>query len=64
MEATPREILAGPVCTVRAAAHVSKLSRPEIYSRAKSGELEAVNVGRRVLIKTDSLRQMLGLRDD
>ena len=58
---TPSEILARPVCTVREAADLSTLSRPEIYARAKSGELDAVTVGRRVLIKTDSLRRLLGL---
>lgn len=59
--ATPSEILSRPVCTVREAAELSTLSRAEIYNRAKSGALDSVVVGKRVLIKTESLRRLLGV---
>lgn len=55
------EILAKPVATVDDSAWASTLSRGEIYARAKSGELASIKVGRRVLIRTDALRELLGI---
>lgn len=57
--ATPTEILARPLATVRETTQVVPVSLGQVYAMTKTGELESVKVGRRVLIKTDSIRRLL-----
>lgn len=57
--ATPSEILARPLATVNEVTDLMPISRGQVYAMAKSGELESVQIGRRVLIKTDSIRRLI-----
>lgn len=57
--ATPSEIMARPVATVTETQQVVPLSRSQVYQMTRDGTLETVRVGRRVLIKTDSIRKLL-----
>jgi excisionase family DNA binding protein len=59
--ATPSEILAKPVMTVLEIHELTSLSRGELYEMVKDGRLEGVKVGRRVLVRTDSVQRLLGL---
>ena len=57
--ATASEILARPLATVAETTQVIPVSKGQVYAMGKTGELETVKVGRRVLVKTDSIRRLL-----
>lgn len=57
--ATPSEILARPTATVSETTQVVPVSRGMVYQMARDGRLESIRVGRRLLIKTSSIRALL-----
>jgi excisionase family DNA binding protein len=62
VKATPdkvEEILSYPTCTVEQAASVLGVGRGHAYQAVNAGELPVIKLGRRVLVKTASLRRML-----
>ncbi len=59
--ATPSEILARPVCTAAEVQDITALSRGQVYRMIGDGRLETIRVGRRILVKTESIRRLLGI---
>jgi excisionase family DNA binding protein len=57
--ATPSEILARPTATVSDTTQVIPVSKGMVYQMARDGRLDSIRVGRRLLIKTDSIRELL-----
>lgn len=56
-----RSVIA-PVClTVRDSARVSGLSESKIWALIRGGDLEVSRVGRRTLVRFDSLKRLLGI---
>jgi len=53
------QIMSQPVCTVEEAAKVLHIGRGHAYNAVKSGELRSIRIGRRVLVPTEPLRQLL-----
>ena len=61
MRATPEkveEILSHPTCTVEEAASVLGVGRGHAYPAVKAGEIPAIRLGTRMLVKTAALRRM------
>lgn len=59
--ATPAEILRDrPTASVAETAGILTCSEAQVYAMAEKGELDSVRIGRRVVIKTDSIRRLLG----
>lgn len=58
--ATPSELMARPLVTVNEFQQIVPMSRSASYSMTRDGTLEVVKVGRRVLIKTESIRKLIG----
>lgn len=56
-------ILNRPTITVEEAGRILGISRESAYNAANNGELPVLRVGRRLLVPTARLRQMLGLDD-
>jgi excisionase family DNA binding protein len=50
--------------SVKGAAQALSLGRTSIYALIKDGRLETVKLGRRTLIKTDSVRALLSHGDE
>jgi len=48
-----------PTVTVPEAARMLSISRQSVYAMVADGRLDALRVGRRVIVKTASLRKML-----
>lgn len=62
MRATPEEveeILSFPTCTVEQAASVLGVGRGHAYRAVKAGEIPAIHIGTRMLVKTATLRRMI-----
>jgi excisionase family DNA binding protein len=62
VRATPEqveEILSYPTCLVEEAASVLGVGRGHAYKAVKTGELPVIRLGRRVLVRTDTLRRMI-----
>jgi excisionase family DNA binding protein len=62
VRATPErveEILSHPTCTVEEAASVLGVGRGHAYRSVKAGEIPAIRLGTRMLVKTAALRRML-----
>jgi excisionase family DNA binding protein len=61
---TADQILSGPTATVQETARtVLQVSPGKVYELARTGQLDSIRVGRRVLIKTDSLHRLLNAGD-
>jgi excisionase family DNA binding protein len=62
VRATPEEveeILSFPTCTVEQAASVLGVGRGHAYRAVKAGEIPAIHIGTRMLVKTATLRRMI-----
>jgi excisionase family DNA binding protein len=62
VRATPEkieEILSFPTCTVEQAASVLGVGRGHAYRAVKAGEIPAITIGTRMLVKTAALRRMI-----
>lgn len=46
--------------TIKEACAMTGLGRTTLYSRIADGSLDAVSIGRRRLVKVDSLRKLVG----
>ncbi len=58
---TPLELLqTHPTASVAETAEMLRCSTGQVYVMAQDGRLESVRVGKRVVIKTDSIRRYLG----
>lgn len=42
---------------------ISKLGKTNIYDRIREGELKVTRIGRRTLVRADSLHKLLNLED-
>lgn len=51
-----------PTLSVEETAQIMHLSRVSAYNGVKSGEIPSIRVGRRILVPTAALLEMLGLR--
>jgi excisionase family DNA binding protein len=49
-----------PTASVLETAEMLSVSRQAVYAMASDGRLDALRIGRRVVIKTDSIRRLLG----
>ena len=49
-----------PTASVSETAEMLRCSEGQIYAMAKDGRLDAVRIGKRVVIKTESIRRLLG----
>lgn len=59
--ATLTEILRGkPTASVPETAEMLSVSKGAVYLMVNDGRLDALRVGRRVVVKTDSIRRLLG----
>lgn len=56
-------VLTKATCTVDEAATLLGISRDSAYKAAQSGDLPVLRFGRRLLVSTARLRQMLGIDD-
>jgi excisionase family DNA binding protein len=62
MNATAAEvtqIMSLPTCTVDEAAKVLRIGRTQAYTAVRSGEIRSIHIGKRVLIPTNAIRQLL-----
>jgi excisionase family DNA binding protein len=62
MRASPEkieEILSHPTCTVEEAASVLGVGRGQAYRAVNEGEIDAITIGRRKLVRTKALRRLL-----
>jgi excisionase family DNA binding protein len=62
MDATSQqvtEIMARPTCSVEEAAKVLHIGRTQAYRAVRSGELRSIRIGKRVLVPTNAIRQLL-----
>ena len=62
MRASPEqieEILSYPTCSTEQAASVLGIGRGHAYRMVKDGELPAIQLGKRLLVKTAALRRMI-----
>lgn len=50
-----------PTLTVEETAHIMRLSRMSTYRAIKAGEIPSIRVGRRILVPTAALQQLLGV---
>ncbi len=53
-----------PTLTVEETASILQISRSTVYDALRSGEVPCLRVGRRVLVPTARLRDLLGLRNE
>jgi excisionase family DNA binding protein len=53
-----------PTLTVEEAAVILQISRSTLYDALRAGEIPCIRVGRRVLVPTARLRDLLGLGAD
>lgn len=49
-----------PTASVSETAEILSVSKSAVYEMANDGRLDAVRIGRRVVIKTASIRRLLG----
>jgi excisionase family DNA binding protein len=61
---TTHAALERPTCTIDQAAELLGISRESAYRAARSGELPVLHLGRRLVVPTARLAQMLGLKHD
>lgn len=54
-----REILSRPTATVDQAGRILGLGRNTAYERVRSGEIQSIRMGRRLLVLTAPLKKML-----
>ena len=62
MNATAREIskiMSKPTCSVEEMAMALQLSRNSAYKAVRSGEVRSIRIGKRVLVPTAAIRQLL-----
>ena len=62
MNATPLEvykILGQPTCSVEEAAKVLQIGRTQAYRAVKAGQIRSIRIGKRVLVPTSAIRQLL-----
>ncbi len=64
MHKSIREALSGPTTTVPVAGKLLGLSRNKAYEAAAKGEIPTLRFGKRIVVPTMHLRQMLGLESD
>ena len=67
MNANPlevNEIMGQPTCSVEEAAKVLHIGRTQAYRAVRSGELRSIRIGKRVLVPTSAIRQLLDGRTD
>ena len=53
------EIMRQPTCSVEEAAKVLHIGRTQAYRAVRSGELRSIRIGKRVLVPTSAIRQLL-----
>jgi excisionase family DNA binding protein len=53
------EIMGQPTCSVEEAAKVLHIGRTQAYRAVRSGELRSIRIGKRVLVPTSAIRQLL-----
>jgi len=53
------EIMGQPMCSVEEAAKVLHIGRTQAYRAVRSGELRSIRIGKRVLVPTSAIRQLL-----
>jgi excisionase family DNA binding protein len=61
MNSDIQELLTRPTLTVDEAARVLRIGRNAAYEYVRSGELEAISMGKRRLVLTAPLRRKLGI---
>lgn len=49
--------------SIKEAIAVSSLKRTRLYELIRSGDLETQKIGRRTIVKADSLRRLLGVEE-
>ena len=62
MKATVREvseIMGQPTCSVEEAAKVLHIGRTQAYRAVKAGQIRSIRIGKRVLVPTSAIRQLL-----
>jgi excisionase family DNA binding protein len=62
MKATVRElseIMGQPTCSVEEAAKVLHIGRTQAYRALKAGQIRSIRIGKRVLVPTSAIRQLL-----
>jgi excisionase family DNA binding protein len=53
------EIMGQPTCSVEEAAKVLHIGRTQAYRAVRSGELRSIRIGKRVLVPTIAIRELL-----
>ena len=53
------EIMGQPTCSVEEAAKVLHIGRTQAYRAVRSGELRSIRIGKRVLVPTQAITQLL-----
>jgi excisionase family DNA binding protein len=53
------QIMAQPVATVDEAAKVLRIGRSMAYNAVKSGDIRSIKIGRRLLVPTAAIRELL-----
>ena len=61
MPMAPPQVADRPTLTVEEAAQILGIGRANAYAAAAHGDLPSIRIGRRVLVPTAALREMLGL---
>jgi excisionase family DNA binding protein len=58
------EIMSQPTCTVEEAAKVLHIGRTQAYRAVKAGQIRSIRIGKRVLVPTNAIRELLGAGSD
>jgi excisionase family DNA binding protein len=53
------QIMSLPTCTVDEAAKVLRIGRTQAYMAVRTGEIRSIHIGKRVLVPTSAIRQLL-----
>jgi excisionase family DNA binding protein len=53
------EIMGQPTCSVEEAAKVLHIGRTQAYRAVKAGQIRSIRIGKRVLVPTSAIRQLL-----
>jgi len=53
------KIMSRPTCSVDDAARVLGIGRISAYKAVNSGEIRSIRIGKRILIPTDAIRELL-----